>query len=219
MKGVLSSATCCGQRPKAQRDQGAWLRSHSWSGQVWTQSKNFQGSGVQPSGHTASGHMKPVFLKPCWPQALSPWDYPPGFWRIFYPPSYPGGISGHFSTPRWQSTMLFIPLKSKIYSVCKRKPGDATCAFLASDCFFIRSHWHVCWYVFKSKTENESCSWFLAGIGLQFIQVAHYTSQLPTCWNFSTAGNPRVSVSTFSYWFTKTYYLANYEIFQASKEI
>ena len=40
-----------------------------------------------------------------------------------------------------------------------------------------------------------------------------------TCWNFSTAGNSRVSVSTFSYWFMKAYYLENYEIFQASKEI
>lgn len=59
--------------------------------------QEFPGFRVQPSGHTASGHMKPVF-KAMLASGIVTLGLSPRLLRIFYPPSYPGGISGHFST-------------------------------------------------------------------------------------------------------------------------
>lgn len=118
VKGVLSSPTRCGQRPKAQRDPGTWLRSHSWSGQVWTQSKNFQGSGVQPSGHTASGHLKPGFLSHGGLSHCHLGNIPQAFGEFFIPLvilvtyldilQLPSDSLSCFTSPLNQSHILFV---------------------------------------------------------------------------------------------------------------
>ena len=85
---------------------------------VWTQSKNFQGSGVQPSGHTASGHVKPGFLSHGGLSHCHLGNIPQAFGEFFIPlvilVTYldilrlPSDSLSCFTSPLNQSHILFV---------------------------------------------------------------------------------------------------------------